>query len=109
MRRIADSSNALQLTATLDYTGGGTITHFIVSFRPLGMSAWVLLSNFTAATAVEDSVLTWTAQVEDDRFQDSAIELQVSAVNSNNHASNIMEQYEEIGKNTLYQVQGRLS
>lgn len=96
VRRSVDS-NVLQLTATLDYTGGGTITHFTVYFRPLGTNVWTLLSNFIA-TAVNGSSLIWTTQVMDDRFQDSAVELQVLAVNSNNYASNIMEQSEEIGK-----------
>ena len=95
MRRSGD--NNIHLTATLRYTGGGTITHFIVHYRPLGTETWVQLEQNFTAIAVDDE-LTWRTEVVDERFQDSAIELRVFAVNSNNNVSNSIEQPEEIGK-----------
>ena len=92
-----DHNSTLSLRVSLNYTGGGAIHHFVVAFRhyPEG-GAWIALGNITASTT--DSMLVWTAQVADDRFQGSRIELRLEAVNSNGHTSNQIMPLEEIGK-----------
>lgn len=95
-----EHNNTLTLKAFLAYTGGGSIHHFAVAFRYPGASTWTELGNFTASRSAE-LMLVWTAQVVDDRFQDSRIELQVEAFNSNGHISNSIVQIEEIGKQPI--------
>ena len=91
----SDHNNTLNLRISLAYTGGGSIDYFIVSFRrPEG--PWAALGN-VSATATGD-VLVWTAQVVDNRFQDSKIEVQIQVVNSNGHTSNPVNQTEAISK-----------
>lgn len=84
--------------ATLAYTGGGSIAYFVISFRYTGTNNWMELDSNITAIAVDGSALVWTAEMMDHRFQDYLIELQVQAVNSNNHISNIVIQAEDIGK-----------
>ena len=92
------TANTLNLMASLVYTGGGSIAHFVVSFRYTGTNDWVELNDNITANAVEGSALMWTAVIMDERFQDSLIELQVQAVSSNNHISNNISQAEDMGK-----------
>lgn len=98
VRRSEERNNTLHIVATLAYTGGGTILHFIISFRHIGDSDWMQLDYTPTAIPADDSQLVWTAQMTDDRFQQSGIELQVTAVSSNNHNSNLVEQPENIGE-----------
>lgn len=46
------------------------------------------LDSNVPAMAVNDSVLLWTALVVNNKFQESLVELQVQAVNSNGYISN---------------------
>ena len=90
------------MTATLNYTGGGTIQYFIISYREIGVTTtWIAMDrNFTASPAADGdgSQLVWSANIVHDVFQYSGIELRVQAINSHGHVSNYVDQREEIGK-----------
>ena len=81
-------TSSIQLLASLNYTGGGLIQYFMISFREAGVGDWMDLGSDVPAMAVNDSVLLWTALVVSDKFQESPVELQVQAVNSNGYISN---------------------
>lgn len=98
VRRSEERNNTLKLTATLRYTGGGTITHFVISFHVTEMSLWIpLKTNFTAV-AINNSQLTWSTEVTDERFHNTAIELQVMVVNGDSYVSNVINISELIGE-----------
>lgn len=98
MRRSENSNKTLHVTASLAHTGGGDIAHFVISFRYFGVDLWTVLDDNFTARRVVDSQYMWSAEVADDRFQNSGIELEVRAVNSNGHKSNRVAQPEEICK-----------
>jgi hypothetical protein len=92
-----EDTNTLVLRVFLEYTGGGLIHHFRIAFRQPEADIWAPLGNFTAS-AINNSKLAWTAQIVDDRFQHSRVELWIEVVNSNNHISSGVPQLEEIGR-----------
>lgn len=101
VRRNHDRSNMFNVIAILNYTGGGVIQFFAVSYRKIGATAtWLPIERNFIAKAVDDSLLVWSANVVDDVFHDTGtgIELRVQAVNSYGYISNSMDQREEIGK-----------
>lgn len=101
VRRSEERNDTFHVTATLNYTGGGAIELFVVSYRKIRTTAtWIPLDrNFTATPS--DSQLLWSANIVDDNFQYSGIELRIKVVNSYGHASNYVDQREQIGKSFL--------
>lgn len=95
-----EHNNTLSLKVSLAYTGGGSIRYFAVAFRHPEVATWTALGNFIASAT--DSMLVWTTQVVEERFQGSRIELRVEAVNSNGHVSNRVVQLEEIGEHWVW-------
>lgn len=72
-----------QLTVTVDYTGGGGITHLNVSFRIPGSMAFTDLGSFLASRAPDSDVCCWICIVTSEKFTDLAlVEFRVSVTNS---------------------------
>lgn len=96
--RIRSKNNSLELQASFAYTGGGRISHFVVSYRFIGGSEWIRLPGEFLAVPLDNSLLSWGTQITEEQFQYSAVELEIQAVNTNNHFSQASQKVEEIGK-----------
>ena len=71
---------AFSLTVTLEYTGGGDITTFIVSFRETGTTEWNIVNSVSFQPS---SSLTWaTVFTIDNTLAVGILEFEVSLGNA---------------------------
>ena len=91
------NKTAFSITTNLDYTGGGSVTHFLVSFRENGASEWSSDSRSVPATLVPDSDnLWWTGVIRSDDFAVfSEFEFRVQVANERDMTTSAFMQTEE--------------
>ena len=65
------NETAYSLRVGVAYTGGGTVTHFTVSFRESGSNVgFTLLDDVPASPTSPDSMLEWTGVATSQAFRD---------------------------------------
>ena len=74
--------SSFQLTVVLEYTGGGDITHFTVSFRSVGTTEWIPLGEVEATRSRPESNLEWNGVLTNEEFSSGQIEFEVVVVNA---------------------------
>ena len=75
----SNSYNSLQLTVTLLYTGGRTVTEFLIRYRIVDTTGWKSLpvtTNYTSITT------PWSYSLTDLLYDQRGYEMEVTATNS---------------------------
>ena len=90
------NKTAFSITTNLDYTGGGIVTHFLVSFRENGASEWSSDKNVPATLVPNSDNLGWTGVIRSDDFAVFAeFEFRVQVANERDMTTSAFMQTEE--------------
>ena len=97
---IRVDKSSFQLTVALEYTGGGDITHFTVSFRSIGTTEWIPLGDVEAAKSGPQSNLEWNgiATIGISNAESGQVEFQVSVQNEAMFRSETVTAVEKLSK-----------
>ena len=90
-------NTTFNLSIHLDYTGGGAITHLLVSFWDNRTSAWISVGRIPANPSPESS-LVWSGVVSRDEFVGMTVQFKVAVVNSRLYQSTAAVVQEPLGE-----------